>query len=82
MPSEVPNSLRSIEKAVTTGGGIEPPPAFSGLLTDLAKWFRINASACSKETYRRPRLGPIRMIWAVFVRSMFPYCSRGFARFR
>jgi len=34
MPSKVPNSLRSIEKAVTTGGGIEPPPAFSGPFAD------------------------------------------------
>jgi hypothetical protein len=56
--------------------GIEPPtPAFSGLLTDSAKWFEINANACRRRSYERSPLGSIGMIWAVFASSMFPYCS-------
>ena len=56
--------------------GIEPPtPAFSGLLTDSSKWFRIRASDNWKKTYEIPPLGPFGLIWAVFASTMFPYCS-------
>ena len=43
--------------------GIEPPtPAFSGLLTDNAKWFAINGSSWPTETYKMRALGPFGMI--------------------
>ena len=43
--------------------GIEPPtPAFSGLLTDNAKWFRISAGNSWKRSYERVVLGLIGMI--------------------
>jgi hypothetical protein len=43
--------------------GIEPPtPAFSGLLTDSAKWFRISAGYSWKKTYGRVVLGLLGMI--------------------
>ena len=42
---------------------IEPPtPAFSGLLTDNAKWFRISAGNSWKRSYERVVLVLIRMI--------------------
>jgi hypothetical protein len=43
--------------------GIEPPtPAFSGLLTDSSKWFRISAGHSWKRGYERVILGLIGMI--------------------
>jgi len=43
--------------------GIEPPtPAFSGLLTDTAKWFRISAGCSWKESYASVVLGLLGMI--------------------
>jgi len=43
--------------------GIEPPtPAFSGLLTDNAKWFRISVSQHDGKGYQRLYLGSIGMI--------------------
>ena len=43
---------------VVARDGIEPPtPAFSGLLTDNAKWFRIRASSCWRKSYQGPSLG-------------------------
>jgi site-specific DNA recombinase len=48
---------------VVARDGIEPPtPAFSGLLTDNAKWFRISAGDCWKSSYVDSSLGPIGMI--------------------
>ncbi len=56
--------------------GIEPPtPAFSGLLTDCVKWFRISGSPWPNETYAKRLLALFGMTWAVFASSMFPYCS-------
>jgi len=47
----------SIENMVARDG-IEPPtPAFSGLLTDNAKWFRINGSSWLTGTYASAVLG-------------------------
>ena len=43
--------------------GIEPPtPAFSGLLTDNAKWFRISAGGSWKRSYERVSLVLVGMI--------------------
>ena len=43
--------------------GIEPPtPAFSGLLTDSAKWFRFSVFDSWKRIYQRIVLGLIGMI--------------------
>jgi hypothetical protein len=43
--------------------GLEPPtPAFSGLLTGYAKWFRISAGDSWKRSYERVSLGLIGMI--------------------
>jgi hypothetical protein len=43
--------------------GIEPPtPAFSGLLTDSAKWFRFSTDDSWKRSYERVVLGLIGMI--------------------
>lgn len=61
------------------GDGIEPPPAFSGLLTDTAKWFGIKASCCERLTYRTRLLGWFGTFWDGFGSRMFPYCSRGSA---
>jgi len=48
---------------VVARDGIEPPtPAFSGLLTDNAKWFRISAGHCWKRSYAKPVLGLFGMI--------------------
>ena len=48
---------------VVARDGIEPPtPAFSGLLTDNAKWFRISAGDSWKSTYRTLLLGLSGMI--------------------
>jgi hypothetical protein len=43
--------------------GIEPPtPAFSGLLTDSAKFFRISVDSCCKSSCAILPLGLIRRI--------------------
>jgi hypothetical protein len=43
--------------------GIEPPtPAFSGLLTDNAKGFRISAGDSWKGSYEKRSLGLIGMV--------------------
>ena len=56
--------------------GIEPPtPAFSGLLTDSAKWFRISAGHSCKRSFKLGVLGPFGIISATFASSMFPYRS-------
>src|SRR5580704_19752576 len=69
-------SVDAKEFSVMARDGIEPPtPAFSGLLTDNAKRFGINASSWSTKAYSGGHLGLIGMIWAVFSSSMFPYCS-------
>ena len=48
---------------VVARDGIEPPtPAFSGLLTDTAKWFRISAGDSWKRSSERVHLGLIGMI--------------------
>jgi len=48
---------------VVARDGIEPPtPAFSGLLTDTAKWFRISAGYSWKRSYERVVLGLTGMI--------------------
>lgn len=49
--------------------------AFSGLLTDTAKWFTMRANTCSPITYGKGRMGPFGIISAVFGPAMFPYCS-------
>jgi hypothetical protein len=41
---------------------VQPPPAFSGLLTDSAKWFRISAGHSCKGSYQRVNLGLVGMI--------------------
>ena len=49
-----PNSIRRACKSLklVARDGIEPPtPAFSGLLTDNAKWFRISAGDSWKRSY-------------------------------
>jgi len=49
--------------SVVARDGIEPPtPAFSGLLADNAKRFRISAGVSWKRSYGRVSLGLIGMI--------------------
>ena len=48
---------------VVARDGIEPPtPAFSGLLTDSAKWFRFSTGDSWKRSFERAVLGLIGMI--------------------
>jgi hypothetical protein len=48
---------------VVARDGIEPPtPAFSGLLTDTAKWFRIIAGVSCQKSSERVSLGLIGMV--------------------
>ena len=50
-------------KQLVARDGIEPPtPAFSGLLTDSSKWFRIRATSCPRKSYAEPPLGLIGMV--------------------
>ena len=47
----------SVVENVVARDGIEPPtPAFSGLLTDCVKWFRISGSPWLTETCAKPPL--------------------------
>jgi hypothetical protein len=60
-----PNSASEACKLlkVVARDGIEPPtPAFSGLLADNAKWFRISAGVSCKRSYERASLGLIGMV--------------------
>ena len=50
---------------VVARDGIEPPtPAFSGLLTDTAKWFRMRVKSCCSATYQLGRLRPLGTVSA------------------
>ena len=52
---------------VVARDGIEPPtPAFSGLLTDNVKWFRINGSLWWRISYAKRLLVPIGIVWGLF----------------
>src|SRR5947208_14033406 len=56
--------------------GIEPPtPAFSGLLIDKAKWFRMRVSSCLQRASGPEQLGWFGLIWDDLGSAMFPYCS-------
>jgi hypothetical protein len=56
--------------------GIEPPaPAFSGLLIDKAKWFRMRVSSWLKTISGSEQLGWFGLTWDGFGSPMFPYCS-------
>ena len=45
------------ENVVARDGLEPPPPAFSGLLTDNAKWFGISAGDSCKRSSRKVTLG-------------------------
>ena len=62
VPAGEPGWLSLFALLVVARDGIEPPPAFSGLLTDNAKWFRISAGISWKRSYERVVLGLIGMI--------------------
>ena len=52
---------------VVARDGIEPPtPAFSGLLTDTVKWFRINGSLWWRISYAKRLVIPTGIVWAPF----------------
>jgi hypothetical protein len=51
-----------IENTVARDGTDPPTPAFSGLLTDTAKWFRISAGCSWKKSYASVVLVLIGMI--------------------
>lgn len=68
LPPHRPETSKSANayKLLILNGGQGPnqtaTPAFSGLLTDTAKWFRISAGCSWKKSYGRVVLGLIGMI--------------------
>jgi site-specific DNA recombinase len=59
----IPADSEKCRMQLVARDGIEPPtPAFSGLLTDNAKWFRISAGCSWKKSYERGVLVLIGMI--------------------
>ena len=57
--------------------GIEPPtPAFSGMSTELAKWFPMDVCIRGTICLAQEQLGSYKTVCAVFSPRLFAYCSR------
>jgi hypothetical protein len=69
-------AIAKLLKVLVARDGMEPPtPAFSGPLTESRKWFEKRRISHPIKNSCSSALGSRGLIWAIYGRSVFAYCS-------